>query len=139
MSPLNPPFPHLRIARPVGQLQRSVELYVQGLGLHVLGRFDNHEGFDGCMLGLPGAAYHLEFTQCRHHPVVPQPTAEDLLVLYLPDSEAWEAACARVLAAGFQSVPAFNPYWDQRGRSFADPDGYRLVLQCAAWQNALPA
>jgi hypothetical protein len=34
---------------------------------------------------------------------------------------------------GYQPVPAFNPYWDRQGLTFADPDGYRVVLQNAAW------
>ena len=34
---------------------------------------------------------------------------------------------------GFQPVAAFNPYWDRDGVTFEDPDGYRVVLQCAAW------
>jgi len=40
-----------------------------------------------------------------------------------------------MLAAGFAPVASFNPYWDDRGRSFEDPDGYRVVLQRAAWCN----
>ena len=39
-------------------------------------------------------------------------------------------------AAGFKVVPSFNPYWDPRGRTFEDPDGYRTVLQQAAWLAA---
>jgi hypothetical protein len=35
--------------------------------------------------------------------------------------------------AGFAPVPSFNPYWDRQGATFEDPDGYRLVLQNAAW------
>ena len=42
---------HLRIARPVSNLDRSVALYRHGLGLEEIGRFENHEGFDGVMLG----------------------------------------------------------------------------------------
>ena len=34
---------------------------------------------------------------------------------------------------GFDPVPAFNPYWDRAGLTFEDPDGYRTVLQHAAW------
>jgi hypothetical protein len=40
-----------------------------------------------------------------------------------------------MLAAGFTQVASFNPYWDARGRTFADPDGYRVVLQRAEWSN----
>jgi YycE-like protein len=42
--------------------------------------------------------------------VEPKPTAEDLTVFYLPDAGEWQAACASILAAGFVSVPSFNPY-----------------------------
>ena len=127
--------PHLRIARPVSDLSRSRSMYCHGLGLRVVDSFENHEGFDGVMLGLPGASYHFEFTHCRAHPVAPAPTAEDLVVLYLPKPAEWQSACATMLAAGFRQVASFNPYWDLRGRTFEDPDGYRVVLQNAEWSN----
>ena len=123
----------LRIARPVGSLPRAVAMYREGLGLHELGRFENHAGFDGVMLGLPDASWHFEFTVCRTHPVQPTPTPEDLAVFYLPDPGQWQARCAAMAEAGFREVDPFNPYWQQRGRSFEDPDGYRVVLQQAEW------
>ena len=36
-------------------------------------------------------------------------------------------------AAGFRTVTAFNPYWEVRGKTFEDIDGYRVVVQNAAW------
>jgi catechol 2,3-dioxygenase-like lactoylglutathione lyase family enzyme len=126
---------HVRFARPVSDLERASEMYCAGLGLTVLGSFADHQGFDGVMVGAPGASYHFEFTICRTHPVVPTPTVDDLLVLYLPELEVWRAACSRMLEAGFQGVASFNPYWDEAGRTFVDPDGYRVVLQHAAWQR----
>jgi catechol 2,3-dioxygenase-like lactoylglutathione lyase family enzyme len=130
--------PHLRIARPVRDLERSAEMYSRGLELHLLGRFFNHQGFDGVMLGRPGATYHFEFTFSSLHPVAPQPTVEDLVVLYFPDRAEWEAACARMLAANFAEVPPFNPYWNQRGRTYQDADGYRTVFECANWPPFSP-
>jgi catechol 2,3-dioxygenase-like lactoylglutathione lyase family enzyme len=127
---------HLRIARPVTDLARSKAMYRDGLGLEVLGAFEGHDGFDGVMLGRPGADCHFEFTSCRHHPVRPSPTPEDLVVFYLPDETAWKAACARMIAAGFVEVESFNPYWATKGRTFRDADGYRTVLQNAAWGKA---
>ena len=123
----------LRIARPVSALERSVAMYCSGLGLGVLGRFANHAGFDGVMLGRPGLQYHFEFTYCRTHPVAPAPTAEDLVVFYLPDAAEWNNACARMLAAGFSEVTSFNPYWQERGKTFQDHDRYRVVLQQETW------
>lgn len=126
----------LRIARPVGDLERSVRMYVEGLGLAVLDSFRAHAGFDGVMLGLAGMPYHFEFTRRAAHPVAPQPTHEDLIVFYLSDHEHWVRTCERMCAAGFAAVVSMNPYWDLRGRTFADADGYRTVLQHDVWSPA---
>ncbi len=127
--------PHLRIARPVTDLARSAKLYRDGLGLDRLGSFEDHDGFDGVMLGVPGGRWHVELTHCRAHPVRPQPTPEDLVVLYVPGADDWRAACDRMEAAGFARVPSLNPYWDVRGRTFEDPDGYRIVIENASWRD----
>ena len=111
-------------------------MYCRGLDLRVVGSFEDHDGFDGVMLGFAGAGYHLELTRCRHHPVVPTPTAEDLVVLYIPAADEFRSTCARMLAAGFKETRAFNPYWEIRGRTFEDSDGYRVVLQNDAWSDA---
>jgi GNAT superfamily N-acetyltransferase/catechol 2,3-dioxygenase-like lactoylglutathione lyase family enzyme len=133
------PTPHLRIARPVSDLTRTRDMYSHGLGLRVLGAFQDHDGFDGVMLGMPGADYHFEFTRVSQHPLRPSPTVEDLLVLYVPAKEEWLSACARMVEAGFKPVRAFNPYWDVRGRTYEDGDGYRIVLERANWHDASTA
>lgn len=134
--PAGPPgtvSPHLRVARPVSALDRAVRMYRQGLSLAVLGSFEDHEGFDGVMLGQAGASFHFEFTCSRRHPVAPSPTPEDLLVFYVPEPAAWEARCRQMADAGFAEVAPFNPYWSRLGRSYEDADGYRVVIQQAAW------
>jgi catechol 2,3-dioxygenase-like lactoylglutathione lyase family enzyme len=124
---------HLRVARPTDDLDAVVRFYRDGLGFDVTGEFRDHDGFDGVMLGRAGAAYHLEFTRKAGHPVGRAPTADNLLVFYLPDAAEWASAVARMEAAGYRPVPAFNPYWDRAGRTYEDPDGYRVVLQNAGW------
>lgn len=126
---------HVRVARPVSDLARSTDMYRRGLGLRVAESFENHDGFDGVMLGVAGSGYHFEFTRCRTHPVAPAPTPEDLVVLYIPAEAEWKARCACMQAAGFKQVASFNPYWDIRGRTYEDPDGYRVVLQQTEWNN----
>jgi hypothetical protein len=44
-----------------------------------------------------------------------------------------------MMEAGFRGVVSCNPYWDVRGRTFEDLDGYRVVLQNVAWSGELPA
>ncbi len=126
---------HLRIARPVTDLEHTIAMYQAGLGLAELGRFADHDGFDGVMLGHRGASFHFEFTVSRTHPVRPSPTPEDLIVFYVPDAGEWERTCAAMLGAGFRQVRSFNPYWERQGRTYEDGDGYRVVVQQAAWSN----
>ena len=123
----------LRVARPTDHLDEVVRFYAAGVGLTLLASFEDHDGFDGVMLGVPGAAYHLEFTRRRGHVAGRAPTADNLLVFYLPDEPQWRATINRMLSTGYQPVPSLNPYWDRSGRTFEDPDGYRVVLQNASW------
>jgi catechol 2,3-dioxygenase-like lactoylglutathione lyase family enzyme len=125
--------PILRVARPTDDLDAVVAFYRDGLGLQELFRFQGHDGYDGAMLGTPGGPYHLEFTRAHGHAAGRAPTADNLLVFYLPDRDAWESAVERMRATGHDPVAAFNPYWDRLGLTFEDPDGYRIVLQNAAW------
>lgn len=124
---------HLRVARSTAALERVVAMYRQGLRLELLGAFEDHDGFDGVMLGLPDMDYHLEFTRRRGDENVPRPLADELLVFYHPDRGEWADACDRMVAAGFERVAAANPYWDLHGVTFEDPEGYRVVLQNTAW------
>jgi catechol 2,3-dioxygenase-like lactoylglutathione lyase family enzyme len=127
------PTATLRIARPTDDLDALLAFYRDGLGLDVLYRFEDHDGFDGMILGKPGAPYHFEFTRSHGHSVGRAPSQDHLLVFYLPENEAWRDAVARIKSAGFRAVASFNPYWDREGVTFEDPDGYRIVLQHAAW------
>jgi GNAT superfamily N-acetyltransferase len=124
---------HLRVARPADDPQAMARLYCEGLGFEILGSFEDHDGFDGVMLGHAGSGYHLELT--RQHGVAAgrAPSPEHLLVFYLPDRSEWREACERMEHAGFRAVASHNPYWDKEGRTFEDPDGWRVVLQRAAW------
>ncbi len=123
----------LRIARPTDDIAALLPFYHDGLGFEVIASFEDHQGFDGVMLGHHQAPYHLEFTHCRVHEAGKATSQDQLLVFYLPDPEEWQAAVERMIEAGFAPVPSFNPYWDLRGKTFEDADGYRVVLQQSAW------
>lgn len=128
------PLATLRIARPSDNLEPLITFYRDGLGFDVLYHFEDHDGFDGVMLGKAGAPYHFEFTRSHRHSAGRAPSQDNLLVFYLPEDAAWRAAVARMRGAGFEPVASFNPYWDRDGCTFEDADGYRIVLQHAAWR-----
>jgi catechol 2,3-dioxygenase-like lactoylglutathione lyase family enzyme len=123
-----------RIARPTDNLDEVVRFYTDGLGLEILDRFENHEGFDGVIVGIPGEIYHFEFTHQQGHFVGRAPTQDNLIVFYLPDRSAWNRAVIKMNSIGYETVPSYNPYWDINGATFEDPDGYRVVLQNAEWE-----
>lgn len=124
----------MRVARATDHIDEIVPFYRDGLGFEIIGSFTDHDGFDGVMLGHPGAQYHLEFTRQPGVTVGGAPTEENLLVFYLPDKGEWQTALERMRDHGYSPVPSHNPYWDQRGLTFEDADGYRVVLQNAAWE-----
>ncbi|TBL37450.1 VOC family protein [Hafnia alvei] len=125
----------LRIARPTNRLDIIAPMYCKGLDFDVLGHFKDHQGFDGVIVGHPNHAYHLEFTHHRGTTVPDAPTADNLLVFYISDETEWRAACTKMELAGFLVVVSYNPYWDQHGKTFADLDGYRVVLQNTDWDR----
>ena len=80
------------------------------------------------MIGLPNASYHLEFTQHIHRSPCPAPTKDNLLVLYMPNLESIHRIAERLKRMGYLQVQPENPYWEEKGITIEDPDGWRLVL-----------
>ncbi len=118
----------IRVARPTDQLEKIVDFYCEGLGLKKIGSFEGHEGYDGVMVGLPGFNYHLEFTQHEDGSPCPAPTKDNLLVFYIPESRTIDRITNRLKALGYGSVSSENPYWEEKGVTIEDPDGWRIVL-----------
>lgn len=131
------PSAHLRIARPSRNLALAERFYVDGLGLEVFRRARGSSEGERILLivGLPGAAWHIELIQDTARTVEPVVTPDDLLALYL-DAPVDPALVARIERAGGKRVPAHNPWWDGVGVTIEDPDGHRLVLCERAWDSA---
>jgi catechol 2,3-dioxygenase-like lactoylglutathione lyase family enzyme len=116
----------MRVARPARDLAVSLRFYVEDVGLEHLGGFEEHDGYEGVFIGFAGAGWHLELT--RDESTVPQPTVEDLLVLYLTAVD-FAAAKRRMAERGHVAVTHPNQYWAHVGALvYLDPDGYPLVL-----------
>lgn len=126
------PVAQVRFARPTDKLEEVVRFYRDALGLRQLGSFEGHAGYDGVMLGLPGGEYHLEFTRHAAGSPCPAPTKDNLLVLYVADRRAVERLVGRLRGHGHHPVEPENPYWKEKGVTFEDPDGWRVVLMNTA-------
>jgi hypothetical protein len=133
-------IPVIRIARAVSDLDLLAKMYVDGLNFHVIGQFENHNGFDGVILGHPDWPYHLEFTYHINNDSLEQnksvnesanelvnefaPHPDDALVFYSKNETIWLEQCKNMEKAGFSLVIAFNPYWNIYGQAFRDYDGH---------------
>ncbi|MBB1256703.1 VOC family protein [Streptomyces sp. OF3] len=130
---------HVRLARPSSDLRAAERFWVDGLGLSVLYRHEA-DGTPGrhslLMVGWPQGSWHLELTHDPAAPTDPQPTPDDLLVVYLGDPVP-DSLVERLEAHGGKRVAAPNPYWDTWGVTVRDPDGYLLVLSSRDWSNSV--
>jgi catechol 2,3-dioxygenase-like lactoylglutathione lyase family enzyme len=125
---------HLRVARHTDRLEEVVAFYRDGLALAEIGRFRDHDGYDGVFLDIPGTGAHLELTAGGRHGA-PTPHPESLLVLYVGDDAGVQAIAARI---GTEPATPANPYWAAHGRTFEDPDGFRVVLVPERWGAVSP-
>ena len=125
------PVTQVRITRPTDRLARVVRFYRDALGLEQIASFEGHAGYDGVMLALPGRRDHLEFTHHESGSPCPAPTKDNLLVFYVEDEGAFRKMAAH-LRHGHEPVEPENPYWAEKGLTFEDPDGWRIVLMHAA-------
>jgi catechol 2,3-dioxygenase-like lactoylglutathione lyase family enzyme len=130
------PVTQLRFARPTDRLDEVVAFYRDGIGLRVIGSFEDHDGYSGVMLGLPDAGVHLELTQHVDGSPGDAPSRDNLLVLYVPDRVAIDRCLERLARLGHEAVPPENPYWEGRAVTVADPDGWRVVLYHGAGFDA---
>lgn len=125
----------LRVARHTQRLDEVVAFYRDGIGLPEIGRFQDHDGYDGVFLAIPGSGAHLELTSGGSHGV-PEPHPESLLVLYAGDAHTMRAMAARLRTA---PIPSVNPYWARHALTFEDPDGFRVVIVPGRWNGRGPA
>lgn len=114
----------LRVARHTDQLEAVAEFYRDRVGFPELGRFVDHDGYDGVFLAVPGTGTHLELTTGGALGS-PLPHPESLLILYLDTQAEIDEIAIRI--AQPPVLPA-NPYWRANAVAFEDPDGFRLLL-----------
>lgn len=86
-------------------------------------------GYSGAVLAFAESALHLEFVFHKDgFASCSPPTADNLLVFYISDRQVIQEAAERLEELGYFPQKATNPHWEQEGITFADPDGWRVVL-----------
>lgn len=116
-----------RFARHTNNLKQIKSFYIDILGLELLGSFENHNGYDGVFIGNPDENWHLEFTKSDEI-VTFNFGEEDILVFYPNTKLEFELIHDNLVANKIPFIQAKNPYWNEHGKMFFDPDGYRVVI-----------
>jgi catechol 2,3-dioxygenase-like lactoylglutathione lyase family enzyme len=116
-----------RFARHTNDLEKLNSFYVEILGLEVLGGFKNHNNYDGIFIGKTNENWHLEFTKSDEI-VHFNFGEEDVLVFYPNTRLEYESILDRINNSFIKSIEAKNPYWNENGKMFLDPDGYRIII-----------
>src|SRR5258708_29593986 len=96
----------LRITRHTDRLDELAAFYRDRVGLPEIGRFTDHDGYDGVFLEIPGTATQLELTTGGNHRA-PEPHSESFLVLYIDSQAEIDAIAARIAQ---QPVVPAHPY-----------------------------
>ncbi|RZJ26288.1 MAG: VOC family protein [Flavobacterium sp.] len=117
----------LRIARHTDNLDKIKSFYCDILGLKIIGRFENHDGYDGVFIGRPNESWHLEFTSSEAE-ATHQTDEDDLIVLYPESRSEYDNLIQKLALSKIEFICAKNPYWNSFGKMILDPDGFRIVI-----------
>jgi catechol 2,3-dioxygenase-like lactoylglutathione lyase family enzyme len=116
-----------RFARHTNDLEQLTAFYIKILGMEILGSFQNHNGYDGVFMGKTNENWHLEFTKSDE---ITQFNFgdEDVLVFYPNTSLEYDSILRKINNSSIKIIEAKNQYWNENGKMFLDPDGYRIVI-----------
>ena len=116
-----------RYARHTNNLEQLKSLYIEVMGLELLGGFENHNGYDGVFIGKQEENWHLEFTQSDE--IANHTFDDDDLLIFYPSSKLeFEWLQEKLKNHSIQFVKSKNPYWNENGIQFLDPDGFGIVI-----------
>jgi len=116
-----------RFARHTNDLEKIKSFYIHILGFELLGCFKNHNGYDGIFIGKSNENWHLEFTKSEET-ITFNFGDEDFLVFYPNCIEDYDRIIFSLNKNAIKRRPTKNPYWNENGKLFFDPDGYGIII-----------
>ena len=116
-----------RFARHTNDLKQIKFFYIDILGFELLGGFENHNGYDGVFIVKSSDNWHLEFTKSEE--IVHFDFNEDDILVFYPNSKMeFDSFINKIQSTKIKFINAKNPYWNENGKMFLDPDGYRIII-----------
>ena len=117
----------LRFARHTNNLEKIKSFYIDVIGLKLLGSFENHNNYDGIFLSKPNLGWHLEFTKSDEI-VKFNFNEEDYLVFYPENESEYSEILNRIVKNEIKFLKSKNPFWNENGKLFLDPDGFGIII-----------
>lgn len=116
-----------RYARHTQKIESLIYFYTSVLNFEILGKFENHDGYDGIFLGIKGENWHLEFTQNEEKPQS-HFDEDDALVFYTKTQESYDEILENLKKFEVPLLEPKNPYWRDKGVCFEDCDHYKIII-----------
>lgn len=116
-----------RYARHTQKIESLIYFYTSVLNFEILGKFENHDGYDGVFLGIKGENWHLEFTQNEEKPQS-HFDEDDALVFYTKTQESYDEILENLKKFEVPLLEPKNPYWRDKGVCFEDCDHYKIII-----------
>jgi len=116
-----------RVARHTNNLNLLITFYCDILNFEILGRFENHDNYDGVFLGRKELNWHLEFTtstSIAQH----QFDEDDILVFYPKTENDYNKILRNIEQGQIKIIESKNPYWHKNGLMIQDPDGFNVII-----------
>lgn len=117
----------LRVARHTNNINKILDFYTKIIGLDLLGKFKNHDNYDGIFLGKKNENWHLEFTtsieQANHYF-----DEDDCLIFYVNTKNEYDEIIHRIHQNNISIINSKNPYWNLNGLNIKDPDGLNVII-----------
>lgn len=116
-----------RYARHTQKIESLIYFYTSVLNFEILGKFENHDSYDGVFLGIKGENWHLEFTQNQEKPQS-HFDEDDALVFYPKTQESYDEILENLKKFEVPLLESKNPYWRNKGVCFEDCDHYKIIV-----------
>ncbi|MGQ8336063.1 hypothetical protein ACUNWD_05885 [Sunxiuqinia sp. A32] len=95
-------------------MKKLADFYCDILNFEVLGRFENHDDYNGIFLGIQGFDWHLEFTESSKK-AEHQFDEDDLLVFYPKSNKEYKQIILNINSNSIEKLSPANPYWKNNG------------------------
>lgn len=117
----------LRMVRHTSDLNHIKDFYEAILGFRLEIAFKTKGGYMGVIMRHGHSDWCLEFIVSQYVPVHTT-DEDDLIVLYYDSQSEYNKIIETFNHYRIREFAPLNPYWEDRGKLYKDPDGFRVMI-----------